>query len=433
MPAGTERRPQVPGDRPDVGAGRAGHVHVQVDQPVTGAAERLQLQPRHRHPAGRQLQLLPRPDSLVGAAAVHLDRADRARHLVDLAGEGRQPGADLRLGQVIGGDGFDHLPFGVVGDGPLPQADGGGVPLAGLTDVTQQSRGPADADHQHAGGHRIEGAAVPHPPDAGQLPDPGHHVVRGHPARLVHHQQPVPGPARRRAVAHLVPPCPVRSVPSPHRLAQTGWPAGRAVRVRRRWRQRLDTLVDRTPPERDRYVDLLRVVAIGVVVVWHWSLSVLYYSESAGRWVMPNPIHAVPGAWAATWLLQIVPVFFLVGGYANLAAWQAARRSGVGLTGYYRSRLRRLLVPVLVFLAVWVGIDLLGLAVVPGYPGVLRYGVILLTPLWFIAAYLWVVLLVPLTAAGHARARWLTVGALAVAVIACDVGRFAADLSVLGW
>lgn len=191
--------------------------------------------------------------------------------------------------------------------------------------------------------------------------------------------------------------------------------------------------MDRTPPERDRYVDLLRVVAIGVVVVWHWSLSVLYYSESAGRWVMPNPIHAVPGAWAATWLLQIVPVFFLVGGYANLAAWQAARRSGVGLTGYYRSRLRRLLVPVLVFLAVWVGIDLLGLAVVPGYPGVLRYGVILLTPLWFIAAYLWVVLLVPLTAAGHARARWLTVGALAVAVIACDVGRFAADLSVLGW
>ena len=96
--------------------------------------------------------------------------------------------------------------------------------------------------------------------------------------------------------------------------------------MRRRWRQRLDTLVDRTPPERDRYVDLLRVVAIGVVVVWHWSLSVLYYSESAGRWVMPNPIHAVPGAWAATWLLQIVPVFFLVGGYANLAAWQKVGR-----------------------------------------------------------------------------------------------------------
>jgi hypothetical protein len=30
---------------------------------------------------------------------------------------------------------------------------------------------------------------------------------------------------------------------------------------------------------------------------------------------MPNPIHVVPGGWLATWLLQVMPVFFLVGGY----------------------------------------------------------------------------------------------------------------------
>jgi peptidoglycan/LPS O-acetylase OafA/YrhL len=207
----------------------------------------------------------------------------------------------------------------------------------------------------------------------------------------------------------------------------------RAYVVVRRWWRRLDTLVDRTPPERDRYVDLLRAVAIGVVVLWHWSLSVLYYSDAAERWVMPNPIHAVPGAWAATWLLQIVPVFFLVGGYANQAAWQAAHRNGVGFGGYYRSRFRRLLLPVAVFLAVWAVIDLLGLALLPGYPGVLQYGVILLTPLWFIGAYMWVVLLSPLTARWHAQARWWALGTLAVAVVVCDLGRFVADLSMLGW
>ncbi|HLU32606.1 MAG TPA: acyltransferase [Natronosporangium sp.] len=195
--------------------------------------------------------------------------------------------------------------------------------------------------------------------------------------------------------------------------------------------QELDTLVARTPARRDRYVDLLRAVAIGVVVVWHWSLSVLAWTGD--RWVMPNPIHQVPGGWAATWLLQIMPVFFFVGGYANAAAWSAARRDGRGLAGYYRARLRRLLTPVGVFLAVWVAFEVTVNLVVPGYPGVLRYGIIAFTPLWFIAAYLWVVLLTPLTATAHTRARWWTLGLLAGAVAAADLARFAAGLDLAGW
>jgi hypothetical protein len=206
----------------------------------------------------------------------------------------------------------------------------------------------------------------------------------------------------------------------------------RPLRWLRGFVRELDRLVAATPPHRDRYVDFLRVVAIGVVVLWHWSLSVL--SWSGGRWVMPNPIHHVPGSWLATWLLQIVTVFFLVGGYANLAAWQAAGRpGGPGPAGFYRARLRRLVLPVLVFLAVWAVVELVAYLLVPDYPGVLRYGVILFTPLWFIAAYLWVVLLTPLTASLHARAPWLTVGVLAGVVAAADLGRFAAGITALGW
>jgi hypothetical protein len=186
-----------------------------------------------------------------------------------------------------------------------------------------------------------------------------------------------------------------------------------------------------TPPHRDRYVDFLRVLAIGVVVLWHWALSILYWSGD--RWVMPNPIDQVPGSWLATWLLQIVTVFFIVGGYANAAAWRAARRDGRGPAGYLRSRMRRLLVPVVVFLAVWTGVELLAHLLVPGYPGVLNYALIVFTPLWFIAAYLWVVVLTPLTASAHARAPWLTVVSLAVLVAAADLGRFAGGLEVLGW
>jgi hypothetical protein len=206
------------------------------------------------------------------------------------------------------------------------------------------------------------------------------------------------------------------------------------VRARQSWHglhRRLDSLVAGTPPERDRYIDFLRVFAIGVVVVWHWALSVLYWSDD--RWVMPNPIHAVPGSWLATWLLQIVTVFFIVGGYANGAAWWAAQRDGRGLAGYYSARMRRLLIPIGVFLAVWAGFEVAAHLLVPGYPGVLSYAMILFTPLWFIAAYVWVVALVPLTATAHARARWLSVAVLAAALVAADAGRFGAGIGWLGW
>lgn len=195
--------------------------------------------------------------------------------------------------------------------------------------------------------------------------------------------------------------------------------------------RQLDTMVSRTPAYRERYVDFLRLFAIGVVVLWHWSLSILYWSDD--QWVMPNPIHEVPGGWAATWPLQIITVFFVVGGYANSGAWEAARRSGEGLRGYYRARLQRLLVPLAVFFAVWILVELVLHMTVPGYTGVLTYGIILFTPLWFIAAYLWVVLLTPLTASLHDRHRWLTLGALAAVVVAADLGRFAAGWSGLGW
>jgi len=195
----------------------------------------------------------------------------------------------------------------------------------------------------------------------------------------------------------------------------------RAVRSANR---ALDAMVAGTPERRDRYVDLLRVVAIGVVVLWHWCLSIPYWTGD--HWAMPNPIYAVPGGWLVTWLLQIMPVFFIVGGYANATAWQQDPGR------FYRTRLRRLLLPTGVFVAAWAGFDLVAQLAVPGYPGVLQYGAILVAPLWFLGAYLWVVLLTPLTATAHARAPWLTLGGLAVAVAATDLGRFGAGLAGFG-
>src|SRR5215217_5670144 len=117
-------------------------------------------------------------------------------------------------------------------------------------------------------------------------------------------------------------------------------------------RSTVDALVDATPASRDRYVDFLRGVCIGVVVLWHWVFTVTHWTGS-GRLTMPNPIGDVPGLWAATWLLQVMPLFFVVGGVANRAAWTAAGRDGRSASAFVLGRLRRLGRPCAVLVGVW--------------------------------------------------------------------------------
>ncbi|MCL1871071.1 MAG: hypothetical protein FWF90_11750 [Promicromonosporaceae bacterium] len=58
---------------------------------------------------------------------------------------------------------------------------------------------------------------------------------------------------------------------------------------------KLDALVAATPATRERVVDLLRVASLGVVVLWHWSLSITQWN-AAGALTMPNPSATCPAA-----------------------------------------------------------------------------------------------------------------------------------------
>lgn len=161
----------------------------------------------------------------------------------------------------------------------------------------------------------------------------------------------------------------------------------------------LDRYVASTPPERDRFVDLLRVFAIGVVIVWHRALSITRWHD--GVLSMPDPIDVVPGARIATWALQVVPLFSRVCGFANYAGWDSARRDGGGLRAFYGARLRRLLLPTAIFVAVWPAID--------------------------------GILLVPLTARLHAAGGVLTVTAMGSVIALVDLGRFRFGIEELGF
>src|SRR3712207_9295015 len=111
-------------------------------------------------------------------------------------------------------------------------------------------------------------------------------------------------------------------------------------------------LAARTPAGRDRYVDLLRVVALGVVIAGHWLMAV---PEQGGDRIT-NVLAVVPVLQPLTWLFQVMPLFFLVGGFAHATALESPSRRGGGYAGFVRSRIFRLLRPAAVFLAVWLKI-----------------------------------------------------------------------------
>src|SRR3954453_23735211 len=136
--------------------------------------------------------------------------------------------------------------------------------------------------------------------------------------------------------------------------------AGSPVAALRAVSRSLDLRVAATPAGRNRTVDLMRAVSIAVVVIWHWAGSVTHRRD--GEIVMPNPIDQVPLLWLATWIGQVMPAFFLVGGFANLAAWDRAAGSA-----------RAFLSPAAVFLGVWAVLEMVLLLAVPGYPGALSY------------------------------------------------------------
>ena len=172
-------------------------------------------------------------------------------------------------------------------------------------------------------------------------------------------------------------------------------------------------------PHRDQAIDLLRFGCLVVVVILHSLMSAAVLGP--GGAVEPTvALSNTAGFAAASWLFQIMPLFFIIGGYAGITGWRRTRARGGTWTDYLRARLRRLVVPVTVL----IGLAGLGLSVA-GELGVspdllaeasLRIG----QPLWFLAVYVGLTALVPVAVHFHETAPRRSLASLAGAVIVVD-------------
>lgn len=183
---------------------------------------------------------------------------------------------------------------------------------------------------------------------------------------------------------------------------------------------------------------MLRVLAIGVVVLGHWLLSTVTYDQR-GHLAGHSALDSLPWAFPITWLIQVMPLFFIVGGYANAASLASHRRRGGAAVTWLQDRSSRLVRPTTVLLVVLVAGA--GIAQAAGADAALsRLAVWVATiPLWFLSAYLIVVVLTPAMYGLHRRFGWWVLAALAILVGLGDVARFhglaslGAGSYVFGW
>jgi peptidoglycan/LPS O-acetylase OafA/YrhL len=197
----------------------------------------------------------------------------------------------------------------------------------------------------------------------------------------------------------------------------------------------LDELANATPRTRDRYVDFLRAVSICAVVFGHWFIGVIHRQD--GLVYLTSAVGLSSGLWFGTWLFQVMPIFFFVGGFSNLTAYEAFRRRGQGRAAFVRSRVARLLRPSAVFLGAWavvqVGLHLAD-AGRPAGPDLWGDTTLLrgmlppaqtlpFGPLWFLGFYLVVVVASPLLIRLHRRfGVWVPVAMIAMVVVVDVVG-----------
>ena len=102
--------------------------------------------------------------------------------------------------------------------------------------------------------------------------------------------------------------------------------------------------------ERNHLIDLARITSVLVVVVFHTLLWVVAVPDGQ---LLIYPWAPGPGWWAASWIFNIVPVFFVAAGYANAVVVDKWRTSGAPYSAFLVLRGGRLLGPMTLFVAVF--------------------------------------------------------------------------------
>lgn len=177
------------------------------------------------------------------------------------------------------------------------------------------------------------------------------------------------------------------------------------------------------PPERDPAVDAARVGCVIAVVCIHILMVTITRDPVSGeiRSVLVPTLQ--PWYWWGTWILQVMPLFFVVGGTATAGAWRRRRERGTAAGEYVRERTLRLVQPAALL---WCALALLAVvALAAGAP----YELVTFAlsgmgmALWFLAAYLICQAVAPIYMQMHESMGWVWCWFLLSGTVAVDLLR----------
>ena len=187
------------------------------------------------------------------------------------------------------------------------------------------------------------------------------------------------------------------------------------------------SLAEQAPPERNRYVDFLRALSILAVVVGHWLVAAPYIG-SDGEVVGGHLLGILPWTQWLTWGFQVMPIFFLVGGYSNGVSWSSTRAKNGHYSEWFASRIQRLINPVFPVLLAWGLFAFLATQAGMDRATVRMAVELALVPVWFLAVYLLVTALAPFTWRLWEKLGFASVALFVAAAVLVDVLTFALDV-----
>jgi hypothetical protein len=179
-------------------------------------------------------------------------------------------------------------------------------------------------------------------------------------------------------------------------------------------------LATSTPADRDRAIDVIRIVSLIGVVVGHTVMAISVIRNNVLIW--DNLLTTSTTFQALTWIFQIMPLFFFAGAAACVSSW----RPGSNWGGWLMKRCTRLFRPVFYYLAFWAVALTALFEVLPRhvYDPIAGVSIQLL---WFLGAYVLVLAAIP------ALSRITTTRRLAAGVVAVYLVVAGVDAIRLHW
>lgn len=143
--------------------------------------------------------------------------------------------------------------------------------------------------------------------------------------------------------------------------------------------------------DRNRAVDAYRAAAMGAVALGHW-MAIAIGTDGEGRLIVGNALSSRPSLGWMTWLLQVMPLFFVVGGFSSAMSLDSHLARRGRSEDWVVARLRRMVGPAMVLATTWLsllaGAVLLSATTGAELTGFVAAGAVgAAIPLWFLANY----------------------------------------------